>query len=186
MVVKCIKESPTKTCSSDPWPTFLVKRCIDILFPSLTKLVTLSLQKGAFPKPFIAAIVTPHIKKTSLSKENLKNYRLVSRLSFLSKLVEHIVAVQIMPHIDSNDLGNTFQLAYKAGSSTETALLCIQSEVDLSLSKGMPMALVLLDLSATFDTIDHDTLLSCPLTRFGFTVTILRWFSPGSFSICQN
>ena len=56
-----------------------------------------------------------------------------------------------------------------------TALLCIQNEIHLSLSKGMLMALVLLDLSAAFDTIDHDTLLTCLSTRFGFTGTVLRW-----------
>ena len=94
---------------------FLVKRCIDILLPSITKLVNLSLQDGVFPEPFKIAIVTPLIKKTSLPKDDLKNYRPVSGLSFLSKLVERVVASQIRSHIDSNNLGNTFQSAYKAG-----------------------------------------------------------------------
>ena len=56
----------------------------------------------------------------------------------------------------------------KLGHSTETALLCIKNEIHLSLSKGMPTAPVLLDLSAAFDTIDHDTLISCLSSRFGF------------------
>ena len=106
------------------------------------------------------AIVTPFIKKTSLPKEDLKNYQLVSGLRFLSKLVEHVLTAQIRSHTDSNDLGNTFQSAYKAGHSTETALLCIQNKIHLSLSKGLPTALVLLDQSAAFDTINHDTLLN--------------------------
>ena len=91
--------------------------------------------------------------------------------------MEHVVAAQIKSHIDSNDLGNTFQSTYKVGHSTATALLCIQNEIHLSLCKGMPTALVLLDLSASFDTIDHDTLLACLSTRFGFTGTVLRWFT---------
>ena len=78
--------------------------------------------------------------------------------------------------MDSHDLGNTFQSAYKLGHSTETALLCIKNEIHLSLSKGMPTALVLLDLSAAFDTIDHDTLLSCLSSRFGFAGSALKWF----------
>ena len=94
-VHKFIKDSPSKTCSLDPWPTFLVKKCIDILLPSITKLVNLSLQDGVFPEPFKIAIVTPLIKKTSLPKDDLKNYRPVSGLSFLSKLVERVVASQI-------------------------------------------------------------------------------------------
>ena len=71
-VLKFIKDSPSKSCSLDPWPTFLVKGCIDILLPSITKLVNMSLQDGVFPEPFKKAIVTPLIKKTSLPKEDLK------------------------------------------------------------------------------------------------------------------
>ena len=171
-----IKESPSKTCSLDPCPTHIVKQCIDILLPSLTKLVNFSLKNGIFPNPFKQAIVTPLLKKSTLSKEDLKSYRPVSGLSFLSKLVERIVAAQIRSHMDSHDLGNTFQSAYKVGHSAETALLCIKNEIHLSLSKGMPTALVLLDLSAAFDTIDHDTLLSCLSSRFGFVGSALKWF----------
>ena len=60
--------------------------------------------------------------------------------------------------MDASNLGNSFQSAYKSGHSTETALLCIKNDVHISLSKGMPTALVLLDLSAAFDTqyIDHN------------------------------
>ena len=160
-VLKFIKESPSKTCSLDPCPTHIVKQGIDILLPSLTKLVNLSLKNGIFPNPFKQAIVTPG----HLSKEDLKSYRPVSGLSFLSKLVERIVAAQIRS-----------QSAYKFGHSTETALLCIKNEIHLSLSKGMPTALVLLDLFAAFDTIDHDTLLSCLSSRFGFAGSALKWF----------
>ena len=91
-----------------------------LVINSLTKLVNLSLQNGIFPKPFKNAIVSPLIKKTSLSKEDLKNYQPVSGLSFLSKLVEHIVAAQIRSHIDANDLVNTLKSSYKVGHSRET------------------------------------------------------------------
>ena len=100
----------------------------------------------------------------------------MSGLSFLSKLVERIVAAQIRSHMDSHDLGNTFQSAYRVGHSTETALLCNKNEIHLSLSKGMPTALVLLDLSAAFNTINHDTPLSCLSARFGFARAALKWF----------
>ena len=171
-VLKFIKEA---LYSLDPCSTYILKECIDILLPSLTKLVNLSLKNEIFPNPFKQAIVTPLLKKSTLSKEDLKSYRLVSGLSFLSKL-ERIVTAQIRSHMDSHDLGNTFQSAYKVGHSTETALLCIKNEIHLSLSKGMPTALVLLDLSTAFDTIDHDTLLSCLSARFGFAGSALKWF----------
>ena len=75
--------------------------------------------------------------------------------------------------MDCNYLGNTFQSAYKGRDSNETALLCIQKEIHMSLSKGMPTALVLLDLTSAFNTIDHDTLLIYLSARFG-----LHWNCP--------
>ena len=64
-----------------------------------------------------------------------------------------------------------------AGHSTETALLAIKNEVHLFLSRGEPTALVLLDLSAAFDTIDHSTLLSCLRIWFGVGGSVLKWFT---------
>ena len=73
--------------------------------------------------------------------------------------MEQVVAEQLTSHINNNKLDNTHQSAYKPGHSTEAALLSIKNEVHLSLACGEPMALVLLDLSAAFDTIDHNILL---------------------------
>ena len=80
-------------------------------------------------------------------------------------------------NINSNNLDNPRQSAYKSGHSTETALLLIKNEIHLSLSRGEPTALVLLDLSAAFDTIDHPTLLSCLKSWFGVSGTALKWFT---------
>ena len=79
----------------------------------------------------------------------------------MSKLVECVVAKQLLEHIHVHSLDNPYQSAYKTGHLTETALLSIKNEVHLSLSRGKPTALVLLDLSAAFDTIDQSTLLHC-------------------------
>ena len=77
----------------------------------------------------------------------------------MSKLVEWIVVIQLMQHINSNNLDDPLQSAYKSGHSMETTLLHIKNEIHLSQSQGEPTALVLLDLSGTFDTIDHTALL---------------------------
>ena len=61
-VDKITKTSPTKSCLLDPLPTFLIKECIDILLPSLTKLVNCSLMEGCIPDAFKSAVVTPLIK----------------------------------------------------------------------------------------------------------------------------
>jgi len=176
LVQKLLLASPTKSSILDPWPTFLVKEFIDVLLPSITKLVNCSLSEGSVPGSFKKAVITPLIKKPSLPKEELQNYRPVSGLCFISKLVERVVALQLKRHVDENDLGNHYQSAYKSGHSTETALLCIKNDVHTSLSKGMPTALVLLDLSAAFDTIDHKVLLGRLSSWFGLGGAVLDWF----------
>ena len=101
---KIIMKSPTKSCLLDPWPTFLVKECLDILLPSITRLVNCSLSEGVVPDEFKKAIVTPLIKKSSLPPNDLKNYRPVSGLGFISKLVERVVATQLNDHVSLNAL----------------------------------------------------------------------------------
>ena len=131
-ISKIIKNSPTKSCLLDPWPTFLVKDCLDILLPSITKLVNYSLAEGVVPSAFKNAVVTPLIKKSTLPHDELKNYRPVSGLCFLSKLVERVVAKQLNLHVQKHGLDNKSQSAYKAGHSTETALLTIKKNVQIS------------------------------------------------------
>ena len=81
-----------------------------------------------------------------------KNYRPVSNLSFISKIIEKCVAEQLLDHIDSNDLNEIMQSAYKKHHSTETALLKVKSDILQNFEDGNVTCLVLLDLSAAFDT----------------------------------
>ena len=175
-IAKIIKNSPTKSCLLDPWPTFLVKDCLDILLPSITKLVNCSLSEGAVPDGFKSAVVTPLIKKSSLAKDDLNNYRPVSGLSFISKLVQRVVASQLSKHVSLHGLENENQSAYRRGHSTETALLSIKNQIHLSLARGEATAVVLLDQSAAFDTIDHDKLLDCLRKWFSVGGRCLDWF----------
>ena len=91
-----------------------------------------------------------------------------------------------MSHINNNKLDNPHQSVYKTGHSTETALLSIKNEVHLSLAHGEPMALVLLDLSDAFDTIDHNILLGCLNSWFGLGGTVLKWFASYLNDQCQT
>ena len=169
---KIISKSPTTSCLLDPVPTFLIKECIDIL-PSITKLINCSLRVGLIPEGFKKAVITPFIKKASFPVDDLKNYHPVSGLCFISKLVEWVVAKQLVDHIHQYGLDNPYQ----SGHSTETALLSIKNDIYLSLSWGEPTALVLLDLLTAFDTIDHTTFLSCLVDWFGVGGSALKWFS---------
>ena len=91
-----------------------------------------------------------------------------------------------MSHINNNKLDNPHQSAYKPGHSTETTLLSIKNEVHLSLARGEPTALVLLDLSAAFDTIDQNILLGYLKSWFGLGGTALRWFASYLRNRCQD
>ena len=116
-----IKKSPTKSCTLDPVPTWLLKQCTEELVPVLTTITNLSLACADFSDTLKVAFVTPLIKKITLDCEILKNYRPVSNLSFLSKLIERIVCTQLVSHLKANGLYEIFQSAYREFHSTETA-----------------------------------------------------------------
>ena len=90
----------------------------------------------------------------------LKNYRPVSNLSFVSKLIEKIVLSQLSEHLSVDKLFSMYQSAYRPGHSTETALLKVFNDLLMSMDEGKVSLLTLLDLSAAFDTIDHEILIS--------------------------
>ena len=113
----------------------------------------------------------PLIKKSSLSKDDLKNYRPVSGLSFISKVVQWVVVNQLKSHLAANNLDNMNQSAYKAGHSTETALLKNKNYISRNLAQHKPTAFVLFDLSA-FYTIHH-----LQLRNHFFRVVFLKVFS---------
>ena len=99
-----ILSSPKSTCSSDLVPSNLLPLCIDATAPVITRIVNLSLCSGKFPKEFKFAVVKPLLKKPTLDSTDLKNYRPISNLSFLSKLVERIIANRLLTHLSSHDL----------------------------------------------------------------------------------
>ena len=176
-VRKIIHSSPSKSCALDPVPTWLLKQCEDELIPVLTLIINASLSTAEFSDELKKAFVTPLIKKAILDCEILKNYRPVSNLSFLSKLIERIVCVQLIDHLKNNNLYEVFQSAYRQLHSTETALLRVHNDLLNAVDSHGGAILVLLDLSAAFDTIDHDKLLDILDTSFGVRGDVLQWFS---------
>ena len=118
-----------------------------------------SLATGHFPAKFKKALVTPIIKKPTLDPDERNNYRPVSNLSFVSKVVERVVAARLNAHLSANSLHECMQSAYRPNHSVETALLKVHNDIVCSLDKKQAVMLILLDLSAAFDTIDHQILL---------------------------
>ena len=187
---KLIFDSPNKQCDLDPIPTWLLKKCLPVLLPTITRIVNMSLTSGTFPSSFKHSIVSPLLKKPSLDKENLSNYRPISNLSFLSKLTERIVKSRLVSHLTSNSLLNPFQSAYTKHHSTETVLLSLVDNLITSIGSQQASCLCLLDLSAAFDTIDHNILLNRLSSWFGISGSVLNWFksylSSRSFSVLCN
>ena len=177
-VHRLVLSAPCKSSDLDPLPTGLVKDRIDVLVTPIVSIVNLSLSEGCFPTHFKSALVSPLLKKTTLNRDDMKNYRPVSNLSFLSKILEKVVASHLNSHINSSHTSNDYQSAYRKFHSTETALLKIHNDILSLMDDGRVTALTLLDLSAAFDTIDHTTLLRRLGNWFGVSGKALDWFKP--------
>ena len=127
-----------------------------------------------FPESFKRALVKPVLKKPALGLLD-RNYRPVSNLGYISKLVECVVAAQLVNHIERHGMMEAHQSAYHSSHSIETALLKVKTDVIWALENQEVACLILLDLSAVFDTIDHDILLSRLESRFAVTGVVLKW-----------
>ena len=147
-----------------------------ILLPIITKVVNSSLFSGIFPDTLKQSIITPVLKKLNLDHNILKHYRPVANIKFLSKVIEKAASCQVGSHIDRNDLGERNQSSYKKFHSTETALLKVKSDFLQYVDDSKSVLLVLLDMSAAFDTVDHPILLQRLRDRFGMCDSVVSWF----------
>jgi hypothetical protein len=147
-----------------------------LLSPFITTLFNISFTTGCFPQIYKHAIVSPLLKKENLDSGQLKNFRPVSSLSMLSKLLEKAVQKRLLSFLDSTGGLPPHQSAYRQWHSTETALTKLVNDLLLAADRGEVSALCLLDLTAAFDTVDHEILLSRLETRFGVIGKLLDWF----------
>ena len=131
---------------------------------------------GVFPASLKTADVTPLIKKTSLDQDVLKNYRPVSNLAYTGKLIEKVVFRRLNKHMSNHNLGEPFQSAYRPNHSTETALMRVQHDITKELDQDRGVALVLLDLSAPFDTINTRGVIDTLHQQIGVTGVPLTCF----------
>ena len=171
-----ITNSKTTSCCLDPVPTSLLKSCIEPLIPVITKIINTSLESGVFPKDWKETVVVPLLKKSGLDPL-FTNLRPVNNLVYISKLAERSVFNQMHDHLVRSDLYPVLQSAYRRYHSTETALLKVRNEILMNMNSQRVTLLVLLDLSAAFDTVDHRILLKRLTSCFGVRGKVLEWFS---------
>ena len=188
-ILAIIMSSPNKQCDLDHVPTWLLKNCAVLLAPVVSQIINASLQTGHFPSSWKHATITPILKKAGLDPSIPSSYRPVSNLTFLSKVLEHVVHKQMTRYLAANNLPK-FQSAYRKSHSTETALMKGFADLTSAIDDGQLALVAFLDLSAAFDTVDHQVLLHRMFTSYGVSSTAHRWFSSyltdRTQSVCQS
>ncbi len=171
-IVQHLKSS---TCYLDTFPTSFFKSVLNCLEADLLEVVNTSLLSGTFPNS-LKTVVKPLLKKSNLDNTMLSNYRPISNLPFIGKIIEKVVFNQLNNYLNSNGFLDNFQSGFRVHHSTETALIKIINDIRFNSDSGKISVLVLLDLSAAFDTVDHNILLERLENWVGLSGMALKWF----------
>ena len=174
-VLKILASMECKSSPMDFIPTSLLKSCSDVFSILISRLANLSFEEGHFPGQFKMAQIKALLKKPGLDDTVFSNYRPISNLNTISKILEQLFLVRIQSHVSQGPSYNIFQSAYRKRHSTETALLKILNDVYQSVDSENVILLVGLDLSAAFDTIDHAILSRRLQHSFGLGGRALNW-----------
>ena len=169
----------------DPCPLWLTKQHLSTVLPNLLSIVNSSLQTGTVPNVLKHGIIRPLLKKT-LDTNNLINYRPITNLPFLPKILEKVVAKQLTAHMTKHSLHDDFQSAYKPGFSTETVLLKVKDYIQSYFDNCKGVLLAMIDMSAAFDTLSHDILLGRLCSEVGISGSVLMWFKSHLANRCQS
>ena len=132
---------------------------------------------GQFEEEWKCALINPLLKKLGLDLL-FPNYtcRPVSNLQYISKLTEKAVFNQMHAHMTTNAIYPELQSSYRRSHSTETALLKVANDILMKMNSQVVTLLVMVDLSVTFDTVNHDILISHLHEEVGVSGLALDWF----------
>ena len=172
---KKIRGMPLKTCQLDIIPTDKLKEVLEGCLPAVTHVTNSSLDTSSFCEELKEAIVKPLVRKPSggLIK---KNYRPVSNLGFISKVVENVTLEQFTEHCSQNSVLPQYPSAYRKEHSCKTSLVKLVNEMLWGIENQLVAAVVILDLSAAFDTVYNDLFLDVLEKRFGTTDAARKWY----------
>jgi len=145
--------------------------------PAIAELCNKSFVQATFPDSHKKAVVSPLLKKPTLDPSELGSYRPISNLSFISKMLERLVDHRFVKHTDKHDSISSTQSAYRTNYSTETVLVRLHNDIVTAIDRDDVGALILLDLSAAFDTVDHTIIRDVLRKRFGIEGGALEWMA---------
>ena len=148
----------SNNCSNDPQNTKFILNFAKLLVPVCTNIISKSIEEGTVLKSWIKVIVLPVQKNHNLGTD-LTNYQPISNLTFFSKLLGKVILNQLWNHLKTNYLLPNYQSAYRAKHSTETVILNVCDNILQNMEKNINTAMVVLELSAAFDTVNHKILL---------------------------
>ena len=174
-VLKILNRLDTsKSTGPDKVPNKLLKMCALIIAKPLSKLFNKSLQSGKFPSSWKKACVTPIFKRKG-SNSDPTNYRPISLLPNISKILEKLVFNKIYGHIVENELLSEKQSGYRPNHSTDMQLLYLTHQLYSTLNKKENFTAVFLDISKYFDKIWHDGLIEKCKTQYRISGSLLEW-----------
>ena len=162
----------SKACGPDGIPARLLKQCSEQIAPSLCAIFNNSLSSGRIPREWKSADKTPIHKKES--KEPADNYRPISLLPIVSKVLERCVFKAMSNHI--NNLIRKLQHGFLKNRSCVTQLLSVLHTIGQHLDQNTQTDVVYLDFAKAFDTVDHQILLA-KLRAYGVTGRLHSWFT---------
>ena len=169
-------------------PQFL-KSNIHFISLIYSNLINKCIIHNNFPHSLKHSIITPIIKQTSQDYSIPNNYIPISNLSLISKIFERIIATHIIKHITTNSLDNPIQSAYEPYHNTETLLRNLTNYISNTIKNNRFVIILFLDLTAAFDTINHQILFA-KLQSIGIHNTIIQliksYLTGRTFNIISN
>ena len=174
-IIDLIKNMNNKSHPDNPIPVWFIKEQAEVLAPILKPIINKSFSEGKFPSALKLGTIRPILKDKDSDIQNYKNYRPVTNIPFLPKLIEKAANKQLQSYLKENDLYPPRQSAYRESHSCETVMFNVINNIQKSVNEKKMVMLVLLDLSSAFDTIDQDILIFKLLHHFGISGTVLQW-----------